>query len=264
MQQMSSAITLVAMLGAVPAAMASPPACGIDVVFEGCTEYVGIGLVSMEQARSHVPSAYTVVEAAGGALLVVRVSACEAVSVDGKRPKAGKVAQVGISVTGPDDSADINNYTLFYVTDSEQLKGALTAAGVSAVLASGLSYEFDALGGDFDSLVDTPQVPRVALSGSAVPPGEEEETRFVASWWTEGKRGPVRMRTVFPRIIFSDATVTLTTSAGSVLEDLVGSQPFEFVVLDSYNAFDIATMEVTGTHPSGSGAKGGAKKTACE
>lgn len=226
-------------------ALAKPPA-GVhdfDVSFATCTEYVGIGLVPFEPARALLPATYTPVQLDGSAVLVVRVSSCVAVSVDGGPSHPANVAQVGIRVSGLDGSADINNYTLYYATDFGQLHGALRAAGVASVLDGQLAYAFDPESGSLEALVDTPKLPLIALSGTATPP-PPTPTQFIATWWTEGNAGTVRMRTEFPHIAFGQASVLLTSEAGSELQGLIGVLPYGFALLDSYNAFDAAPMTV--------------------
>jgi hypothetical protein len=52
------------------------------------------------------------------------------------------------------------------------------------------------------------------------------------------------MHSVFPQIRFSSASVTLTTPANSELAALIGGTSLQFAILDSYNGFDDALMEV--------------------
>jgi hypothetical protein len=80
------------------------------------------------------------------------------------------------------------------------------------------------------------------LDGAAALPGSAP-VRFMANWWFDGKHGRVLMRTDFPQIRFSDATVTLTTAANSDLAALIGGPSLQFAILDSYNAFDSALMQ---------------------
>lgn len=217
-----------------------------EVDFIGCTEYVGIGFVPAANARELVPTSYALAGDAENAIAVVRVVDCDGIAVDGKKPKAGKLAQIGIMIAGGDASADINNYTAWFATDLGQLKGKLTAAGVDADLDQ-LSFDFtpDGTGsGTIDIDVTPPHAPHFAADGTGIVP-TSSPVPFVATWWFDGNHGTARMRTEFPAISFSGASVTVTTPAGSALADLAGSTSIDFGLLDSYNAFDEAHMVVT-------------------
>ena len=80
---LSPALVLILTLGAVPAAMAQATPRDFDVTFEDCSEFVGIGPVSLAEAQALVPPEFGVVDAGGVALIVVRLSSCQAVSTDG-------------------------------------------------------------------------------------------------------------------------------------------------------------------------------------
>jgi hypothetical protein len=218
------------------------------VVFGGCTEFAGIGLVPAANARPLVPASYTLASDSENAVVVVRVADCESVSVDAGPGRAGRVAQVGISVNAVDPSADINNYTLFFATDLGALHGKLTSLGVPSQLDAGLAYQFvgDGSGaGSLDVEVTPPQGPSYQISGSAyvpvLPPGP-----FVATWWADTDSASVQMRTDFPSIRFNfDADTTLNTACGSALSAVIGATSLTFPLLDSYNAFETAALEVT-------------------
>jgi hypothetical protein len=214
--------------------------------FTDCTEYVGIGFVPKVNARPLVPAQYALVGDEQNALLVVRVVDCGGISVDGKKAKTAKLSQLGIMLAGGDPSADINNYTLWFATNLGALHGKLTAAGVAGDVDQ-LSFTFTpngAGGGAININVSPPQAPDFQASGSGIIP-TSSPVPFIASWWAEGQHGTVQMRTVFPAIRFSGASVTLTTSASSDLADLIGGTSLTFPILDSYNAFNAAHMDVT-------------------
>lgn len=214
--------------------------------FTNCTEYVGIGFVPQVNARPLVPAEYSLAGDAQNAILVVRVVNCGGISIDGKKPKAAKLSQLGIMLAGGDLSADINNYTLWFATDLGALHGKLTAAGVESDVDQ-LSFTFTpngSGGGAININVSPPQAPDFQASGSGIIP-TSSPVPFTASWWAEGQHGTVQMRTVFPSIRFSGATVTLTTPASSDLANLIGGTSLTFPLLDSYNDFNTAHMEVT-------------------
>src|SRR6187549_668751 len=66
-----------------------------SVAFTDCTEFAGIGFVPAVNARPLVPARYELAGDGENAIVVVRVGACEGVSVAGKKPRAGIVSQVG-------------------------------------------------------------------------------------------------------------------------------------------------------------------------
>jgi hypothetical protein len=218
-----------------------------DVAFEGCTEFAGIGFVPFANAALLVPAGYTIAGDGVSAIVVVRVADCDSVTVDGHSPRSGTLSQIGITLVGPDAGADIDNYTLWYVTDNALLHARLTAAGLDSVKDDHIVYDFVPTGPDTGTLdieVDPPRGPDHELHGTAVVP-TSTPTTFVARWWQDGPHGTVLMRTEFPDIQFSGASMTLTTSAGSALADLIGDTTLNFSILDSYNAVANAEMEVT-------------------
>lgn len=217
------------------------------VDFGACTEFAGIGFAPAANVAALVPPGYALAGNGTSAVVVVRVASCADVSINGGNGAPGVVAQIGATIVGPDTAADIDNYTLWYVTDSGALHGKLTAAGVPSVLDANLSYAFvpDGSGsGAFDIAVTPSQGPSYEVSGSAVEP-TSTPVPFVARWWYDGPHGVVTMATDLPAIAFSSASMVLSTDAGSALAALFGSPTATFALLDSYNAFDEAHMEVT-------------------
>ena len=234
--------------GAVDQAVAAASNHDFDVDFTGCAEFVGIGTVPAANARPLVPAHYTLAGDASDAIIVVRIASCAGAAVDGHDAVATRVSQIGISVTGQDTTADINNYQLWYVTDQGLLNGRFTAEGVDVDVDQHITFAFTAnsgAGGGGTLAIGTspPKAPPYQGSGPAAAPTAAPVT-FVASWWFDGKKGIVRSRTVFPAIRFGSATMTLTTPAGSALAQLIGGTSLTFPLLDSYNTFPAAPMEV--------------------
>ena len=96
---------------------------GFGVEFSDCVESIGVGLAPIEQVRALVPREFQLV-GEGGAVtpIVVRTARCGRIAVDGHRPKAGTIVQVGAVIVPPDSSGDINNFTLWYYTSDEELR----------------------------------------------------------------------------------------------------------------------------------------------
>jgi hypothetical protein len=227
---------------------------GFAVDFAGCREFAGIGKVPAANARRLVPARYALAPSgdATQAVIVVRASECSGTSIDGKKPAAARVSQIGISIAGPgtDPTADINNYLLWYATDLGGLNGKLTAAGVDADVDQSLLFQFVAAttpptSGVLTVASSPPHGPAYTAEGPAVVPTAAPGP-FVATWWQDGNKGSVEMRTVFPAIQFGGAAVTLTTAASSALGTLIGGTTLTFPLLDSFNAFPAAHMEVCG------------------
>ena len=214
-----------------------------DVAFNTCTEFAGIGLVSAAKARALVPPSFTLAGDATNAQIVVRVADCADAVVDGHDVGATRVAQIGISLVGPDATASINNYTLSFSTDQPLLHAKLTAAGVDADLAHTLDFALTPSG----SLViasSSPHTPDFTVTGSAAPP-VADPVPFIATWWANGHHGSVESRTVLPAIRFGSSQTTLHTPAQSSLAALIGGTSLTFPLLDSYNSFPSASMHVS-------------------
>lgn len=217
-----------------------------DVDFTGCREFVGIGAVPLANARPLVPAAYVLAGDATSATIVVRVSDCSGVAVDGKKPAAGRAAQIGLSVTKTDSDADIDNYTLWYATNLGVLHGKLTSAGVDADLDNGIRFQFSpnsCTSGNLSVGASPPHGPAFSACGTASTP-TESPIQFIATWWQDTGHGTVAMRTIFPAIRFGTTNATLTTPAGSALAALIGGTTLSFVYLDSFNTFPSGHMTV--------------------
>jgi hypothetical protein len=216
-----------------------------DVTFAGCAEFAGIGFVPAANARPLVPTSYSLAGTAANAVVVVRVVRCSSSVVDGKSLGETLTSQIGISVTGQDTTADINNYTLFYATNQPLLHARYEAAGLKTDQTNEIDLELSGAKLEADS--SSSKTPEFEVEGaSAVPTAAP--VQFVASWWGNGPHGVVRSRTVLPTIRFGSSTVTLTTPLGSALAKLAGSTQLKFALLDSYNTFASAKLEVRVTN----------------
>jgi hypothetical protein len=112
-----------------PAAFADNGHHGFDATLVNCTELIGLGPVPFVTARALVPASYLPIPFNGSAGLVIRAARCEGVGFDKGAAQAAIVAQVGIAVVSPDGRGDINNYTLVYSTDNDQLAKELSQSG---------------------------------------------------------------------------------------------------------------------------------------
>lgn len=206
-----------------------------EVDFTDCSEFVGLTSVPFEEARARVPAEFTLVgEEFGQALLAVRASHCEAVSVEGSAPGPGTLAQIGISVVPP-NGGDANTYQLWYVTDIPLLAARLLAAGLPAQHVHNLSYtvtdDGTGAGGLLEVLVPLPASPQFTLLGTVThPPAGAPDIAFLANWFSGGLHGDVLMQTTFPNIQFGGGDVTLTTPTDSPLAELLGVPTTGFFV----------------------------------
>ncbi|MDF3070674.1 MAG: hypothetical protein K0R38_6275 [Polyangiaceae bacterium] len=209
-----------------------------SVDFTGCAEFAGIGFVPAERARPLVPASYALAGDAQNAIAVVRVASCQDAVLDGKSLGATITSQIGITLAGGDPTADINNYTVAYATNQGKLHARFQAAGLKVANRNDLSL--DLLGATLSA--DGPDFEVVGTSGTPT----SAPTTFAASWWSDGKRGAVQSRTAFPDIRFGASSSTLTTQLGTELGELLGAATMTFAVLDSYNTFATAHLEVRG------------------
>jgi hypothetical protein len=215
-----------------------------DVQFHDCTVFAGLARVDMARARALVPAEYTLLDDGGSARIVVRVASCGDVVVDGHDQGATIISHIGIGLVGPDTTVNLNNYTLWYATDSALLHARLTAAGVNADKSNALGLSF--ANGSLTVTSSSSHTPSFTVQGSAILP-TNPAVPTSASWWDNGSKGAIRSRTVLPSIQFGTASTVLTTPAGSALANLIGGTTLTFPVLDSYNVFPGGDMEVRDT-----------------
>jgi hypothetical protein len=219
----------------------------LEVTFHNCSEFAGLTYVPLSKVRHLVPSRFSLAQPSPSqAIVVVRVADCEGIRVKNGVAKPGTVAQVGVNLVGPDATSDINNYTLWYVTNNQKLSTELLKYSVEAEYSPYVGYEFApgfAGVGPFDVAVSASQAPNFVLEGTAAAP-TDPAVPFVASWWTDTCEHTVQMRTTLPSIRFSGSQVTLT-ALGTRLRNIVGNGPVTFPGLDSYNTFNQATMIVS-------------------
>src|SRR5262245_40228134 len=247
---LSRALTLLVMAIAVasPVRAQSGPQ-DFDVTFENCTEFVGIGPASLAEAQASVPSAFSIVNQGGFALIVVRISSCQAVAVAGGTPTPGTVAHIGINIAPPDGQGDINNYTLTYASDVTGLVNRLRANGVPAQHDADLLYEFtrdSSTTGNLLGLVTPDRGPRWHVYGRESDAPPDSQFPFRAIWWYASAGRTVRMDSVFPAIAFGNAQVSFQSPDASILTRLIGGHTIAgFPGLSVRGMFVQAQMTVT-------------------
>jgi hypothetical protein len=131
-------------------AMAEPALAGnkdFSAQYDKCEEFVGVGSVPATRARSLVPSTYVLAGDGASAYLVVRVTSCSEVSVDGKKAEPVHTAQIGVMLQVAAPNANIDNYMLWFATDSGNLHGKLNAAGFKSSNSQQLKFAWQPSGG---------------------------------------------------------------------------------------------------------------------
>lgn len=222
-----------------------PPDFGVE--FRDCIESIGVGLVPTAQARALVPSEFILVgDGTPVTPIVVRTARCGRISVDGGRPRPGTIVQIGAVIAAPDFSGDINNYTLWYYTDNQELAHRLQRIGVPAQFVPTLVYDYNPRRNPspLHVTIARPGDPPLRLDGfvtaSDVPAGS-----FVANWWVKSGRRTVKMATGVPEIFIGTADLVLATRKLTDLGQLIGGDSLDFVILQQFNTFAVARMLVS-------------------
>jgi hypothetical protein len=214
-----------------------------DVEFTECIESIGVGLVATEAVRALVPTGFALAgDGQPVTPLVVRTADCAAISVEGHQGRAGTIVQVGAVIVPPDFTGDINNYTILYYTSDAGLAILLNLAGVQAQYVPNLSDDYHA--GQLHVRVPRPGHPVLSVDGqvvaSNVPAGS-----FRANWWQSARHGVVKMDTNVPVIAIGTANLVLTTTPHGPLGELIGGDSIGFPILQQFNVFSNAHMEVS-------------------
>jgi hypothetical protein len=247
---------LIALLMAMTAALAQPSAraqsvTAFTVKFTNCTEFAGWGPVALANASPLVPKSFTIAGAnAGNAAIVVRATSCASAKVGNYPAIPTHLSQIGINLTPPDGTGDINNYTLIYVSDNPYLVFSFLAAGLPARLDPGLTYEYTpngtATGGALYVTAQGDGLPPFFLYGAETEPPPNSQQPFLANWWYTSAVGQMKQSTNFPSISFGTSSVALYTSAASELGQLIGgNQDGNFPILSVRGVYPAAQMVVT-------------------
>ena len=161
----------------------------------------------------------------------------------GDNPKTREIVQIGLVIVPPDSTGDINNYTLWYYTSDATLAHQLRDAGVNAQHVPNIDYDFDSSNNTLLVRVPRPGSPRLALFGT-VTPSPNSAGSFLANWWQQTAAGTIKMSTNVPIINIGGANLTLSTDPHDVLGQLIGSDSIGFPILQQFNTFSAAHLEV--------------------
>jgi hypothetical protein len=213
---------------------------------------VGVGPVNFAKASALVPSVFSALSTGsltGG--LVVRGTNCAGVQVNGGRSAPTNISQIGVEINAPDGTGDINNYTLIYVSNNDELVRAFNQAGVPAVLDPNLTYQFT-----YDSTGKAGTI-YVEAQGDDLPPyfifGTETDPTapgydFKANWWYANGDAKVKQASDFPNIAFGTSSAGLYTDKNSMLGQLIGgNSDTDFHLLPLRGVYPAAHMVVTVT-----------------
>lgn len=208
---------------AATAAWAEQP---LTINFTNCTEFAGVGPVSFAKASALVPPQFKALSTganAGG--IVVRAGGCAGVSVNGGPSVPTMFSQVGVEIVPPDNTGDINNYLLFYISNNLQLVLALNLAGAPALYDPELLYQFtyDSTGksGALYVQAEALGVPSYTIYGAETDPTAPYGD-FTANWWAVSPRGVIKEAGNYPNISFGTANNTVFTDKTSQLGQLIG------------------------------------------
>jgi len=214
-----------------------------DVEFSNCVESIGVTLVPTASAHNLVPAQFVLVgEGQPVTPLVVRTSRC-GIAVAGQKANVGEIVQIGAVIVPPDGTGDINNYTILYYTSDFRLAVRLLLAGVTAQFVPTLDYDLTTQNNTLQVRVPLPGIPRLEVSGS-VTPSPDPAGSFLANWWQATRNGSVKMSTNVPVIKIGGADLTLSTNPNGPLGQLIGGGATGFPILQQFNTFATAHMEV--------------------
>lgn len=215
----------------------------VQVNLANCVETIGVGLAPTSNVLQMIPETYIPVGISDPVTpIVVRSARCD-VTVFGQLQKKKCIVQIGAVIVPPDGTGDINNYTLFYVTDDLRLCLLLKLAGVDVQFAPVISYNI-ATDNTLNVRVPFPSSARLTLTGN-ITPSQQTAGSFTANWWQDGPWGQVKMRTKVPHIKIGTADHQLSTPPGSSLSDLAGGGAISFPVLQQFNTFSNASLNVS-------------------
>lgn len=238
------AVGLLAVTGASRAEDKKSDAKGFSVEFTHVVESIGVDLVPTELAQLLVPDDFILAGDGGPVTPIVVRTAHADISINGGRPRRGTIVQIGLVIVPPDFSGDINNYLLDYYTTDARLAHHLNKLGVNARHVENIDFDLDRDHGA-DTAQMTVSVPRTLSLSGEVAASHTAAGSFDAIWWSQTSKGILRMETSVPEIFIGTADLELTTDPDGPLGQLLGGGTSNFVVLQQFNLFRKAQMEVS-------------------
>lgn len=226
------------------ASASSDHSANFPVEFADCVESIGVSLVPTASVRAYVPHQFILAgEGQPITPLVVRTAQCSNIIVTGHAPMAGTMVQIGAVIVPPDFTGDINNYTIWFSTSNAKLATQLRKVDVDAQLVPVIDYDYQSANNSLTVQVPAPFETSLTLSGSVLP-SPNAAGSFTANWWQQTKTGVVKMSTNVPVIKTGSANLTLTTE-DDPLAQLFGGSSTGFPIIQQFNTFAVANMQVT-------------------
>ena len=150
----------------------------------------------------------------------------------------------------PDGAGDINNYTVIYVTNNQDLAIRFQIAGLPAVFDPQLACEYtsDTTGDSGELYVSSggEELSPYFFFGTETEPPPNSGQTFLANWWFTGPEGRMKQSTLFPIISFGTAAVFLYKSNVSLLGKLIGGNADgDFSILSVRGVYSAVTMTVS-------------------
>jgi hypothetical protein len=245
-------------LALLASATLSLPAQNFTVDFTNCSEFVGEGPVLLAAAAPLVPKPFVVAPgpSATTANIVIRATGCAGVSVNQGVPVPTNLSQIGINIVSPDGTGEINNYTLYYLSNNIDLVLHFIAAGLPAQYDPQLTYQYPAGttgSGNIYVAAGSAAVTPYFIYGPETAPPPNSAQDFLANWWYAPQTifGPAKMRqqSNFPAISFGGNSASFYTDSTSPLGKLIGGNvDSNFSTLPVRGVYPTAHMEVTVTH----------------
>jgi hypothetical protein len=216
----------------------------LSVVFSNCVESVGMSLVATERARALIPAPFHLAGEEQGLTPLVVLAVRGEIALAGQRPTPGAFVQIGLVIAPPDGTGDVNVYTCWYYTSHAGLARSLRRFGVHAQHVPQIDFRYVPSTGraPLSVVVAQPGEPALSLDGSVGEP--HEPLSFVANWWASSDNARVKMTTSIPTSLVGEASLTLTTDPQSALGQLVGGASMDFLVLQRFNMFAHARLNV--------------------
>jgi hypothetical protein len=214
----------------------------LDADFTHCTEYAGLASVPLANVAGLVPAPYVPASYGPGlAGFILRTAHCEGASVNGGPSHEGTVLQIGVNIVPPNNTGNINNYTVYYLTTSHALAEGLRRVGIRAeedpflildakTSATGQGHVF--LFNGFE-----PAPPLVIDSPTLSPTPATTPIDFIAEWWQAGAHEELDMYGTYPGILFgaNSPNVSIHVPPGSPLAHVIGGTSLTFNLLSVEN-----------------------------
>lgn len=217
----------------------------LDVDFIDCVESIGVGLVPTALAQELTPAGFILVGGADPVTpLVVRTAHCDKIKIKNKTSRDKTIVQIGAVIVPPDGTGDINNYTYWYFTDDDNLADKLQDAGVQAENVCNIGFRYNRHQSTNNFRVRVFGNPYIEISGT-VTPSAAPAGSFDANWWqTSFGDEDVKMATTVPNISIGSADLILSTNPNSDVADLIGGTSLGFPIVQQFNSFPTAHMNV--------------------